>query len=52
VTLIGAALAGQALASLLVDHFGMVGFEEHHATPGRIAGLGLIALGVLFVRLF
>jgi hypothetical protein len=30
----------------------MVGFEEHPATLGRIAGLVLIALGVLFVRLF
>jgi transporter family-2 protein len=52
VTLIGVILAGQAVASLVVDHFGLVGFEEHHATPGRIAGLLLIALGVLFVRLF
>jgi transporter family-2 protein len=52
VTLIGVILAGQAIASLVVDHFGMVGFDRHPATPGRIAGLGLIALGVLFVRLF
>jgi bacterial/archaeal transporter family-2 protein len=52
VTLIGVILAGQAVASLVVDHFGMVGFDEHPATLGRIAGLGLIALGVLFVRLF
>ena len=52
VTLIGVILAGQALASLVVDHFGLVGFEEHSATPGRVAGLLLIALGVLFVRLF
>ena len=52
VTLIGVILAGQAIASLVVDHFGMVGFDEHPATLGRIAGLALIALGVLFVRLF
>jgi transporter family-2 protein len=52
VTLIGVILAGQAIASLVVDHFGMVGFEEHHATPGRVAGLLLIALGILCVRLF
>ena len=52
VTLIGVILAGQALASLVVDHFGMVGFDEHPATLGRVAGLLLIALGVLFVRLF
>jgi transporter family-2 protein len=52
VTLIAVILAGQALASLVVDHFGMVGFDEHPATLGRVAGIGLIALGVLFVRLF
>jgi bacterial/archaeal transporter family-2 protein len=52
VTLIAVVLAGQALASLAVDHFGMVGFEENPATVGRVAGLLLIAAGVLFVRLF
>jgi transporter family-2 protein len=51
VTLIGVILAGQAIASLAVDHFGMVGFEQHPTTPGRVAGLLLIACGVLFVRL-
>jgi hypothetical protein len=30
----------------------MVGFDEHPATLGRIAGLALIALGVVFVRPF
>jgi transporter family-2 protein len=45
-------LAGQAIASLVVDHFGMVGFDEHPATLGRVAGLALIALGVLLVRIF
>lgn len=52
VTLIGVILAGQAVASLVVDHFGMVGFDEHPATLGRVAGMLLIALGALFVRLF
>jgi transporter family-2 protein len=52
VTLIAVILAGQALASLVVDHFGMVGFDAHPATPGRIVGLLLIACGVLLVRLF
>ena len=52
VTLIGVLLAGLALASLVVDHFGMVGFDEHPATAGRVLGILLIACGVLFVRLF
>jgi transporter family-2 protein len=52
VTLIAVILAGQALASLVVDHFGLVGFDEHPATLGRLAGIALIVCGVLFVRLF
>jgi len=52
VTLIGAVLAGQALASVVIDNYGLVGFDEHHVTAGRIAGLLLIVLGVLLVRLF
>jgi transporter family-2 protein len=51
-TLIAVILAGQAVASLAIDHFGLVGFDEHPATAGRIAGLLLIAFGVLLVRLF
>ena len=34
-------LAGQAVASLTVDHFGLVGFEENPVTPGRLVGIGL-----------
>ena len=51
-TLIGLIVAGQAIASLVVDHFGMVGFTEHHATPGRIAGMALVVAGVTLVRVF
>ena len=31
-------LAGQAVASLAVDHFGWVGFDENPVTPGRLSG--------------
>jgi bacterial/archaeal transporter family-2 protein len=51
-TLVAAILAGQAVASLLVDHFGWVGFEENPITPGRLAGMGLVAAGVALVRVF
>jgi transporter family-2 protein len=43
-------LAGQAIASLAVDHFGWVGFEENAATPGRLLGMALVAAGVAAVR--
>ena len=43
-------LAGQAVASLAVDHFGWVGFEEDPVTPGRLLGMALVAAGVAAVR--
>ena len=43
-------LAGQAVASLVVDHFGWVGFEESPITPARLFGLALVAAGVVLVR--
>ena len=51
-TLVALILAGQAAASLTVDHFGLVGFEENPITPGRIAGIALVAAGVVLVRVF
>jgi bacterial/archaeal transporter family-2 protein len=50
VTLFAMILAGQALASLAVDHFGWVGFEEHPVNALRLAGVALLAGGVALVR--
>ena len=50
-TLVALILAGQAIASLLVDHFGWVGFEQHPITGVRVAGVLLLAGGVALVRL-
>ena len=49
-TLVVLILAGQAAASLTVDHFGLVGFEENPVTPGRLLGVALVAAGVVLVR--
>ena len=51
-TLVALVVAGQALASLVVDHFGWVGFEPRHVTAGRVAGMLLVGAGVAFVRFF
>ena len=51
-TLVAVILAGQAVASLLVDHFGWVGFDENPITPGRLLGIVLVAAGVALVRFF
>lgn len=49
-TLVALILAGQAAASLTVDHFGLVGFAENPVTPGRLLGMALVAAGVAAVR--
>jgi bacterial/archaeal transporter family-2 protein len=51
-TLIALVVAGQTVASLLVDQYGWVGFAERHVTPGRIAGMLLVLAGVTLVRAF
>jgi transporter family-2 protein len=50
--LIALVLAGQTVASLLVDQFGLVGFAERHISAGRIAGMLLVLGGVTLVRVF
>jgi bacterial/archaeal transporter family-2 protein len=50
-TLVALILAGQALASLAVDHFGWVGFEEQPITLLKVVGVLLLAGGVALVRL-
>jgi bacterial/archaeal transporter family-2 protein len=51
-TLIALVVAGQALASLVVDHYGWVGFEAQPITAGRIVGMLLVGAGVALVRFF
>lgn len=51
-TLLALVISGQILASLLLDHFGAIGFNVHEINPWRILGVILIAAGVLLVRKF
>jgi bacterial/archaeal transporter family-2 protein len=40
---------GQLTASLLVDHFGWLGFPRHALTPLRLCGAALLFGGVLLI---
>jgi bacterial/archaeal transporter family-2 protein len=51
-TLVALVVAGQALASLIVDQFGWVGFEPKHISTGRAIGMVLVGAGVALVRFF
>jgi len=50
--LVGAVVAGQLVAALLIDQFGWVGFPVQHISPGRVTGIVCLFAGVLLVRIF
>ncbi len=51
-TLVGCIVAGQLSASMIVDHFGWLGFPQHSISAGRIAGAILLGVGVYCIRRF
>jgi transporter family-2 protein len=51
-TLVAAGVTGQAFASLVLDNFGWAGFARHALSPGRLAGMALLLLGLFLVRRF
>ncbi len=46
---LGVVVTGQILTSVLLDHFGLVGFEVHRVTPWRLVGVGLLLTGAVVV---
>jgi transporter family-2 protein len=51
-TFISVTIAGQVLVSILLDHFGALGFAARPVTPLRLFGALLLVAGVLLVRKF
>ena len=47
--LVSLSVAGQLVAALILDHYGLMGFALHPANGWRLLGVGLIIAGVLFV---
>jgi transporter family-2 protein len=45
-------LAGQMLAAMALDHFGLLGYPLHPLSLGRLAGIILLIAGVLMIRIF
>ncbi len=43
-------IAGQMLASIILDHYGWAGFSRHPINPTRILGALLLFSGVLLIR--
>ena len=45
-------LAGQMLAALLLDHFGVLGYPLQPLSLGRVAGVLLLMAGVYLIRVY
>jgi transporter family-2 protein len=50
--LVGLIVAGQLAASLLLDHYGLLGFPLHPINPYRALGAILLVSGVILIRQF
>ncbi len=48
-TLLALIVAGQLLMSLLLDHYGWVGFEPHAMNGWRLLGAALLVVGVVLI---
>jgi len=51
-TMVATILAGQMFASLLLDHFGALGYPLHPVSFGRIAGVALVCAGVWLIKAY
>ncbi|MCA1959681.1 MAG: DMT family transporter [Desulfomonile sp.] len=51
-TMIAILMAGQIITSLVLDHYGLIGYETRPATLWRIVGAGLLVTGVLMIKRF
>jgi transporter family-2 protein len=50
VLMVAAAIVGQTIAALLIDHYGWFGVDVHRITPQRVVGIALLLAGVLLIR--
>lgn len=47
--LVAAVITGQLATALLLDQLGAAGFPERAATPGRLAGVALLGIGLFLI---
>jgi transporter family-2 protein len=46
---LGVVVAGQIVTSVVLDHYGLVGFAEHPVNPWRMVGVTLLLTGAVIV---
>ncbi|MBU6412438.1 MAG: DMT family transporter [Planctomycetes bacterium] len=47
---LAAMIAGQLMASVVIDHFGHMGLDQHPFTWGKAVGIALMLAGVLCIK--
>jgi transporter family-2 protein len=47
---LAAMIAGQLVASLIIDHFGLLGLPQISITPWRVAGIALMLGGLALIK--
>jgi len=45
-------VASQVIASVTIDHFGVLDVVQRDATPGRIVGVALITVGAVLISIY
>lgn len=50
--LVGLILMGQLSTAVILDHFGLIGFERKPINASKILGVVLLASGVVLIRFF
>ena len=48
----GISITAATVASVALDHWGLVGFKQHTASPARLAGCALLVAGIWLVAKF
>jgi transporter family-2 protein len=46
---LGVVVTGQIITSVVLDHYGLVGFASHPVSPWRVVGVGLLLAGAAIV---
>ena len=49
-TLVATVVAGQMIGSIVIDHYGMVGYAQHAVNPVRLLGTILVVGGVALIQ--
>ncbi len=49
---VGLSVTASILASIAIDHYGLLGFHRHTAGPGRLIGGGLMVAGMILIGRF